>query len=257
VVNYIDVTRPGAGVRNIQTNVTPSEFGQTLEENGFTKSTAKDGTPLYTKGDMQYSVYSEANSTGEPTAQVKVNGEVVAKIRLQPEEVYVRWVEQKEEFDKVFLEAKTCVYVDSGRYPTTLRRLIFDDAEICTTKFANLLQHLMGLSGDSTAYYIVLEPDPVHYFHRHFGKYPVLEITRDHSAKDYLAFLNADPGGSPADAVGTNWWACVIVPLSSKWFVHALRDSGSNGGHLWIPPEWVKKVAEVYPYVRSEPVCIS
>ncbi len=168
----------------------------------------------------------------------------------------MQWIEQKEEFAKLFLEARTCVYVDSGRYPTTLRRLIFDDAEIRTTKFADLLQHLMDLSGDLTAHYIVLDPDPVHYFHRHFSKYPVITIARGDSASDYLALLNADPGGSPADAVGINWWACVIVPPSSKWFVHALRDSDSNSGHLWIPPEWVTKVAEVYPYARSESFCI-
>ena len=87
----------------------------------------------------------------------------------------------------------------------------------------------------------MLDPDPVHYFHRHFKKYPALEIDRGDSARDYLAFVNADPGGNPADAVGTNWWACVIVPPSSKWFVHALRDSGNSGGHLWIPSQWIEK----------------
>jgi hypothetical protein len=164
----------------------------------------------------------------------------------------MRWIENKVEFDKLFLEARTCVYVDSARYQTTLHRLIFDDAEICTTKFAELLQRLMEWSDDQVARYIVLDPDPVHYFHRHFDKYPALEITRGDSAREYLAFLNADPGNSPADAVGTNWWACVIVPPSSKWFIHALRDSGSNGGHLWVPPEWVEEVAKVYPYARLE-----
>jgi hypothetical protein len=166
----------------------------------------------------------------------------------------MRWIEDKTEFDKLFLEARTCVYIDSGREQTTLQRLIFDDAEIRTKKLASLLQCLMEWSGDRVANYIVLDPAPVHYFHRHFNKYPALEIAQGDSAGNYLALLNADPGGSPADAVGVNWWAAVIVPPSIKWFVHALRDSGSNGGHLWVPPEWVEEVAKVYPYARLEAV---
>ncbi len=164
----------------------------------------------------------------------------------------MRWIEDKEEFSKLFLEVRTCVYVDSGRYQTRLRKLIFDDAEICTTKFANLLQALMEWSADGVTYYVILDPDPVHYFHRLFSRYPALEIRRGDSGRDYLAFLNADPGGSPADAIGTNWWASVVVPLSRKWFVHALRDSGNNGGHLWIPPEWIERIADVFPYARPD-----
>jgi hypothetical protein len=164
----------------------------------------------------------------------------------------MRLIESTAEFDKILLEAKTCVYVDSGRYHTALSRLIFDDAEIRTTQFAHLLLQLMEWSGDRVAHYAVLDPDPVHYFHRLFGKYPVLEICRDWTAEEYLRYLNSDPGGSPADAIGINWWACVIVPPSRKWFVHALRDSGNNGGHLWLPSEWLTKIAQIYPYARSE-----
>jgi hypothetical protein len=70
-------------VHNIRTNLTPEQFGQNLESNGFTKSAASDGTPTYTKGNMQYTVYSKATSTGGPTAQVKINGNAVGKIRLK------------------------------------------------------------------------------------------------------------------------------------------------------------------------------
>lgn len=158
----------------------------------------------------------------------------------------MRWVEDKDDFRKVFLEARTCVYIDSGREPTTLQRLTFDDAEICTIKLAAFLQKLIEWSCDITAYYVVLNPDPVQYFHRHFHKYPALEIALGDSAETYLSFLNQDPGGSPPDAVGTNWWECVILPLSRKWFIHALRSDRSDAGHLWIPPEWRDRVYEAY-----------
>jgi hypothetical protein len=78
---YTNITRPGA-VNNIRTNITAGEFGANLEANGFVKSAASDGSPIYTKGTKQYTVYNSSSTAG-PTAQVKINGEVVGKIRLQ------------------------------------------------------------------------------------------------------------------------------------------------------------------------------
>ena len=77
------ITRSGS-VTNVDTDVTVREAGENLEANGYTKTTASDGTPLYTKGDTQYSIYSQAKSTGGPSPQVSIDGQVVAKIRLQP-----------------------------------------------------------------------------------------------------------------------------------------------------------------------------
>jgi hypothetical protein len=160
----------------------------------------------------------------------------------------MHWVEDKIKFERVFLEARTVVYTDSGRLPTSLKKLTFDDAEICTWKFADLLQKLMEWSGDDLCSYVVLDPDPVYYFHRLFGKYPVVEIERGIASAAYLANLNEGPIESPADALGTNWSECVILPPSRLWFIHALRSDRDDGGHLWVPPEWVDRVAATYPY---------
>lgn len=164
----------------------------------------------------------------------------------------MRWIEERDEFKRIFLTAKTCVYVDSGREPTTLQKLTFDDAEICTGVFAVLLQSLIEWSGDTKANYIVLHPDPVYYFHHYFQKYPLIEMTSGDSAETYLAALNESLNGSSADAIGTNWWECVIVPPSRTWFVHAMRSDRENGGHLWIPQEWICRVLDIYPYVSHE-----
>jgi hypothetical protein len=161
----------------------------------------------------------------------------------------MRWVVQESEFTEIFLRSRTCVYIDSGREPTPLIRLTFDDAGIRTEEFANLLQKLMECSRDPNAHYAVLEPDPVHYFYRQFKKYPVAEIAFNDSSDAYLSFLNEDPGGSPADAIGINWSACVVVPPSLKWFVHALRSAEDDSGHLWIPPDWVDETRALYPFL--------
>ena len=165
----------------------------------------------------------------------------------------MRWVKEEPLFTELLTEAHECIFVDSRRKPTDLRRLIFDDVALRRPEFACLLQTLLGLSGDSKCYYLVLSPDPVHYFHRQFNKYPLLEIDYGDSNESYLAFLNEDPGGSPADAVGINWWACVILPPSRKWFSHLLRSANDNGGHLWIPRDWAERVIEWHPYLRVEP----
>ena len=164
----------------------------------------------------------------------------------------MRWITSKDEFELVRLQAATCKFIDSGRRPTSLQRWTFDDAEMFTSQFANIIHQLIGWSGDAYATYVVLNPDPVHYFWRHFQKYPTIQIEADDSEQAYLSALNEDPGGSPADAVGTNWWECVIVSPSIKWFVHALRDDLDQGGHLWIPRELEIKVVEALPYLHTE-----
>jgi len=80
---YRDITIPGS-IPNIETDVTVSQFGSTLESAGYTKSVSANGTAtIYSKGDLTYSVYPKATTTGGPTAQVKLNGEVIGKIRLK------------------------------------------------------------------------------------------------------------------------------------------------------------------------------
>lgn len=164
----------------------------------------------------------------------------------------MRWVEAPAEFERILLDAQACVFIDSGRAAgTALQRLTFDDADICTRRFGAVVLALMRWSCDNVANYIVLRPDPVYYFNAHFNRYPVLEISQSDSTTEYLDAMNQDPGGSPPDAVGSNWWECVFVPPSRQWFVHALRSSESNGGHIWIPPAWQDKLREIYPQAAS------
>src|SRR5690242_17744162 len=102
--------------------------------------------------------------------------------------------------------------------------MIFDDTEICSHEFADLLQKLMEYSTDQVTHYVVLDPDPRYYFYREYHKYSVVEIGHTDPSSVYISTLNEDPGGGRVDAIGVNWWALTIVPPSLKWFVHALRS---------------------------------
>lgn len=157
------------------------------------------------------------------------------------------WISDDEQFKELFLQCMTCVFIDNGREPTSLIPLSFDDAGIVTRAFAALLQGLLKWSGDTRCFYVVLRPDPVHYFHRLFGKYPALEIRSWTSPEEYLARLSQGPEQSPADALGTNYSERVIMAPSLGWFVHSYQSSEQTDGHLWVPSEWVDRVAEIYP----------
>ena len=162
----------------------------------------------------------------------------------------MRWVTDVEQARELLLQAGTCHVVDNRRVSTPLECTSFDDAGTCTAEFNTLIQSLMKLSGDEKCNYIVLDPDPIQYFLRHFNKYPILEICAGDSSEQYLALLNEDPGGSPADAVGTNCYEWVILPHSHKWFIHCVRISDDSGGHLWIPESWIAKALDVYQWLR-------
>lgn len=84
VSDFNDVTKRGATVANQELNANASQFEQKLQLNGYTKGAASDGSPQFTKGNETITIYSQARSTGNPSAQVKINDVVVAKIRLQP-----------------------------------------------------------------------------------------------------------------------------------------------------------------------------
>jgi hypothetical protein len=102
----------------------------------------------------------------------------------------MEWLQDDEQFEKLFLECMTCVFIDNGQKPTSLVKLSFDDAGIGTRAFSSLVQKLMEWSGDQSCFYLVLRPDPVHYFHRLFGKYPAVEIKSGIAPEEYLAILN-------------------------------------------------------------------
>jgi RHS repeat-associated protein len=73
----------GKNIKNWETPSTPDQVGSNLESQGFTKGTASDGSIRYTKGNMEYTMYPKSQTTGGPSMQVKIDGTVVAKVRMQ------------------------------------------------------------------------------------------------------------------------------------------------------------------------------
>lgn len=82
---FEDVTQ-GRSVTNRLTDVTPTQFSRNLEAGGFTKTMSKDGkVTILTKDNVRYTIRSQSDSTGGPTAEVLIDGKVVQKIRFEKE----------------------------------------------------------------------------------------------------------------------------------------------------------------------------
>src|SRR4051812_24515455 len=162
----------------------------------------------------------------------------------------MRWITDDHEFREIFLRARTAMHIDSYREKTELQKFEFDDCELCSTDFFILLKWMMLHSGDKSCAFIVLDPDPVHYFHRHFGKYSAIEFLPTDSDQEYIDRLNENPGENPADAIGTNCNSWAVVCPSERWFVHALRSDDQTSGHLWIPAAWGDELGAVYPWAH-------
>jgi hypothetical protein len=160
----------------------------------------------------------------------------------------MNWIKDKDAFSQIYQSALDCAATDSGRRRTSLQKLTFNDVDILSDAFAGLLQKLLEWSSDDECSFVVLRPDPVYYFHHFFGRYPVIKIKRGMKDFEYLAILNEGPPDSKADALGIIYSEYVFVPPSFRWFIHALRSAEDSGGHLWIPSEWIDRVAAVYPY---------
>jgi len=86
VSNIDNITKPSSRLPNIKTDVPKSEFEKNLIDNGFTKSTSKDGNVnILTNGDKKYTTRDFSKSTDGPTAEVFKNNQPVSKIRLEDE----------------------------------------------------------------------------------------------------------------------------------------------------------------------------
>jgi hypothetical protein len=157
----------------------------------------------------------------------------------------MRWVTEERQFATILTIATDCLKIDEGVIPSGHTRLVFDSSELRTASFLSLLKTLLRLSASVAAYYVVLDPHPVTYFHRHFGKFSMLEVGVDDSPKSFLAALNEDPGESPADAVGTNWFDYIICLQRKEWFIRGMR-ADNDGGHLWVPPEWTEEITGIH-----------
>lgn len=113
--------------------------------------------------------------------------------------------------------------------------LYFDAIDVATPPFFELIRSMLAYEGVSEFVVLAVRPDPFAYFHRHFEKYPAFVVGPEHGEADY-AFLHADPGGSPADALVYNAQRYAVLPTQGDWFIYGnwTRETGVFIGSLEV-----------------------
>lgn len=101
---------------------------------------------------------------------------------------------------------------------------IVDFDQVWSEEFFVDAQRLTRRAGDASLTLAVLRPDPDHYYHAHFGKFPVLRFSTSDSAQRYIDELHQDPGDSPADAIAYNSEVVLVYPASVRWAIYGDRD---------------------------------
>jgi hypothetical protein len=92
--------------------------------------------------------------------------------------------------------------------------------------FWSVLQDLCRKSEDAYCLMGVLNPDPVRYFYKAFGRFSWVKLPVDLTADEYFSVLAHEPAKSPADAILYHSYTVVWVPPSGKWGIWGERDMG-------------------------------
>jgi hypothetical protein len=100
-----------------------------------------------------------------------------------------------------------------------------DSAEALNGRFYAFLKLLCEMHGEKTFYLLTLEPNPITYFFRHFGRYPAFEFGPEDSSDTYKEVLLKDPGNSPADAIAHNGRVITLFPRTLSWFIAIVHPS--------------------------------
>lgn len=106
--------------------------------------------------------------------------------------------------------------------PVAFHVIAFD--QFWSEEFFVDAQRLTKRAGDASFTLAVLRPDPDHYYHAHFGKFPVLLFSNSDPAQRYIDELHRDPGDSPADAIAYHAEVVLVYPASTRWAMYGDRD---------------------------------
>lgn len=77
--------------------------------------------------------------------------------------------------------------------------------------------------GENVFWVSVIDPDPEKYFFNHFIHYGTIECAVGDTDESYISALNADPGGSPADALIHNSNVIAVGSPSADWIIFGDR----------------------------------
>lgn len=96
--------------------------------------------------------------------------------------------------------------------------------DIFSEEFFDKMKKFLSQINENDFRVFAIEPDPESYFYHNFGKYPLLMFSMDSTAQQYVSAVFADPGESPADAIGYNSSSLLVYSSSYRWAIYGSRD---------------------------------
>src|ERR1700733_8067242 len=129
------------------------------------------------------------------------------------------------------LRTQVCRLVDIGL--TVPSRVFINkswDCGFCSFDLCfspDLLRSCSGLCeavGDDSFWFSMVDPDPVKYYYKEFGRFGAVKIQKNEDVGSVWSAFEEDPGGSPADALMYAVRRFVVISPSMRWAVWGTRD---------------------------------
>lgn len=83
---------------------------------------------------------------------------------------------------------------------------------------------LCETTGDTSLSFVMLDPDPVEYYFREFGRFGAVTMQVHEDVDAAWSAFEEDPGGSPADALMYAVRKFAVISPSLRWAVWGSRD---------------------------------
>jgi hypothetical protein len=141
------------------------------------------------------------------------------------------FVKEANEFKQIYNDINGIFNVEKG-----LPEQVFNDRFsnfLCeefdwtmSDKFWDLLKTLAIKSNDDQIFMMVLDPNPVDYYHKEFNYYSCLKFPISIVNTEYFETLEIGPDESPADAILYNSFTIVWTSPSMKWGIWGQREYG-------------------------------
>jgi hypothetical protein len=77
----------------------------------------------------------------------------------------------------------------------------FESGDLTSRELFEFLLHLCEMTDDPGFVFMMVDPDPINYFQKHFGWLPAARFSPGDRVEDFPEFVTKDPGGSLADAI--------------------------------------------------------
>lgn len=95
----------------------------------------------------------------------------------------------------------------------------FDFGRIISKDFFTSLRCMAKRANSDRMLVATISPDPIGYYHRHFGKVPAFDIGIEMNDREFIHNLNWDPDGGGSDSIASHAERVIILDDDISWII--------------------------------------